>query len=342
MTDGAPAEPRHQQSETGGHGTGRLAAGLGQQLERWALLIIWVGEIALFGVLRPELFLTTGTFQAIFGTEVVLLIASLALLIPLTIGEFDLSVAGTLGIAYVLMGSLNINHGWPLFWAIAAALLAGALVGLVNAFFVVVADVQSIVVTLGTGTVLGGLGYKLLEGPTVGLSQGFVDVVTHRIAGLPLSFYAGLTLTAIVWYVFAFTPLGRYLFFVGANRSVSRLSGIRVDTIRTGAFVAAGVVSAFAGVVLAGSTGAADSSTGGAFLLPVFAAAFLGATTVTPGRFNAWGTFIAVYFLATGVTGLQLVGLTGWAEQVFYGSVLVLAVTFSRLAGKQGIGAGRT
>ena len=88
-------------------------------------------------------------------------------------------------------------------------------------------------------------------------------------------------------------------------------------------------------IILAGVLGSADPNAGGGYLLPPFAAAFLGATAITPGRFNPWGAFIAVYFLVTGIVGLQILGFSGWIEQVFYGGALVLAVVLSRIAAEK-------
>jgi ribose transport system permease protein len=95
--------------------------------------------------------------------------------------------------------------------------------------------------------------------------------------------------------------------------------------------MAAGFIAALGGVVLAGALGSSSPSVGGSYLLPAFAAVFLGATAVTPGRFNPWGTFIGVYFLITGITGLELMGFVGWIEQVFYGGSLVIAVALSKI-----------
>jgi ribose transport system permease protein len=105
-----------------------------------------------------------------------------------------------------------------------------------------------------------------------------------------------------------------------------------VGRLRWGALVASGVIATAAGVLYAGITGAADPVSGAEFLLPAFAAAFLGATSIVPGRFNPWGSFIAVYFLVTGITGLTLFGIQSWAQDMFYGGALVLAVTFSQIA----------
>ena len=147
-------------------------------------------------------------------------------------------------------------------------------------------------------------------------------------------FYYAFVLTLLVWYLFSYTPLGRYMYIVGANREVARLSGLRSDAIRVGSLLATSLVSAAAGVMLAGQLGSAAPGTSQAFLLPAFAAAFLGATVIEPGRFNPIGSLIAVYFLVTGISGLNQLGMSGWIEQVFYGGSLVLAVAFSRLISK--------
>jgi ribose transport system permease protein len=311
----------------------RLPAGtlVGAVLSRYGVVLAWLVTIGIFSALEPSTFPTTGNFSTIFGSQVVLLILALGLIVPLTVGEFDLSVSGTLSVSLVLIGYCNVIHGWPIGWAIVVALAVGIAVGLVNAFFIVVAGVPSLIATLGVGTMLIGAGVGINNLTVAPLSQTLVDAVRTELFGLPLAFYYGLLLTIVVWYVLSHTPLGRYLYFVGAGRDVARLSGLRVDALRTLALVVAGAMSSLAAVVLAGTNGSADPNVGASFLLPAFAAAFLGSTVIAPGRFNPWGTFVAVYFLVTGITGLQLVGLAGWIEQMFYGGSLVVAVALSRL-----------
>ncbi len=299
---------------------------------KWGLLVAWLIVIIVFGILKPDTFLTSSNFSTIFGSQAVLVILAMALLIPLTVGEYDLSVAGTLGIGLILTQWLTAEHGWVLGTAIVVAILSGAVIGLVNAFFIIKIGVESLIVTLGMGTLLTGIGYGLTETTVVGPSTFISEAVRNELLGIPLAFYYGLALTVIAWYVYARTPLGRYLYFVGSGRDVARLSGIKVESLRAGALVAAGVISAFAGVVLAGVLGSSSPSVSSHYLLPAFAAVFLGATAITPGRFNPWGTFVGVYFLITGITGLELLGLIGWIEQVFYGAALIIAVALSRLA----------
>jgi ribose transport system permease protein len=303
-------------------GTERRSIGR-EVTRRYGVVFVWIAVIIVFSILRPDTFFTFATVQTLAGSQAVLLIIAIGLLIPLTAGEFDLSVSGVTGLSLVLIGWLNVIHEWPIVAAIAVALAAGLLVGCVNAFFVVVADVDSFIVTLGTSTILTGAVLGINTQSTGGISDGLVDAVHTRVLGLPLAFYYGLAVTVAVWYLLS-------LQFVGSGRAVARLSGLKVSRLRAGSLIASAFVAALAGVILAGWLGASDVTVANSYLLSSFAAAFLGASIIHPGRFNAWGTLIAVYFLVTGITGLQLLGLAGWIEFVFYGASLILAVTITR------------
>jgi ribose transport system permease protein len=303
----------------------------GQLLSRFGLLGVWILVIALFSILRPDTFFTTQNFETIFSTQAVPLIVALGLLPALTAGEYDLSVGGVMGLSLVLVGFLNVEHGWAIGPTVAVAVAAAFAVGVANALFIVVVGIESLVVTLGMGTLLAGAALGISSLPVSGVSDALVKASRTQIAGIQLVFYYGLALAFVLWYVLSHTPLGRYLYFVGEGRIVARLSGIRVDAIRAGALIAGSTISGIAGVLQAGLIGGADPTVGPTMLLPAFAAVFLGAAAILPGRFNAWGTFVAVYFLATGIVGLQLVGLSGWIENVFYGGALILAVAVSKI-----------
>jgi len=296
---------------------------------------VWLLVIALFGALEADTFLTSANFQTIFGSQAVLAVLTLGLLLPLTAGDYDLSVASVLSLSTMVTALLNVNQGWPVGLAVLTALGCAALVGVVNGLLVVLVDLDSFITTLGTGAFVAGVVLWISGSETVGgISDSLVDpVITWDLLGIPLAFWYGLVLCAGLWYVLEFTPLGRRLLFTGRGRSVARLSGVRVGRARFGALVVAASIAGLAGVLYAGTNGGADPSSGGNFLLPAYAGAFLGATSIAPGRFNAWGALIAVYFLVTGVTGLQLLGVESFVQQLFYGGALVVAVTVSRVAG---------
>lgn len=308
---------------------------MGTLFERYAILIAWAAVVVLFWVWKPDTFGTMSNFQNIFGSQSALLILTLGLLISLSAGEFDLSIGSCFSLGASILTWLDVDHGWPIVGTLLFVLLLGALVGVVNALITVKVGVPSIVTTLGTSTLLAGLVLGI-SGPQIrsGLDAGFVDLVRGKVFGLPGSFWFALVLTVAVWYVFQYTPLGRYLLFVGRGREVARLAGVSVDSIRFGSLVASAVFGTAAGMILAGTSASAQVGVGAGYLLPAFAAAFLGATAIRPGQFNAWGSWVAVYFLLTGITGLSMVGYSGWPERVFYGGALLTAVVLSQLANR--------
>lgn len=310
------------------------ARNLPDLLERWALLGAWALVIVVFGILEPSTFLTVGNFQGILGSQAVLVVLTCALLIPLTAGDYDLSVVGVLMLSQMMIGVFNAQQHWPILVVLPLCIAMGVAVGLINGLFAVAFGIDSFIVTLGTQTVLVGIDLWMSHSTTIGGIAPELSkyIIVDRFLGVPYAFYYGLAVCFILWYVQEYTAVGRRLLFVGRSRTVSRLSGINVNRMRLGALIASAVVSAFAGILYAGTTGAADPVSGATFLLPAFAAAFLGATSIVPGRFNPWGSFIAVYFLVTGITGLTLRGFETYVQNLFYGGALVLAVTLSQFA----------
>ena len=309
------------------------ASGFVDWFERLALLGVWAITIALFGWLRPDSFLTWSNFATILGSQAVIVVTALGLIIPLTAGDYDLSIANNLTFSATVLAVLNVNLGLPIGVAIAAALAAGLLIGLVNGSFVLYFRMNSLIVTMGVGTFTHGLTLWLGDQQTIsGVSDTLVNaVIVDRFLGVPLGFYYALGLCAVLWYVLSYTAMGRRLLFVGRGREVARLSGIAVDRVRLGGFLCSGLFGAIAGVLYVGTTAAADPSSGLTFLLPAFAAAFLGATSINPGRFNPWGTLVSVYFLVTGITGLSILGVSTFVQDLFYGGALVIAVTLSQI-----------
>ncbi len=304
-----------------------------RQFERVAVLLVWIILIAAFSFAMPRAFPTWGNFSIMFTSYAPAALLALAIIIPLTAGDYDLAVGGTLTLSASTIGVLNVWQHMPIGWVLLIVVAIGVAVGLLHSLFIVYFRVPSLVVTLGSTSLMSGIVQWMTNSSTIGgIDNGLVmAVVGHRLFGLPYAFYYALVAGLLIWYIFDYTPLGRRLLFVGRGREVARLNGIAVDRVRVGALVSSGVLSSIAGILYAGLLGSADPFSGLNFLLPAFAAAFLGATTIQPGRFNPWGTLVAVYFLATGITGLSMLGIPLWVTNVFNGSALILAVTISQI-----------
>jgi ribose transport system permease protein len=304
--------------------------------QKYGLIVAWIAVVIVFGAINGA-FLNWSNVTSIFGSQAYVVVLTLGLILPLTAGDFDLSVAATMIVSAMTVAILNVWYEWPLIPAMLVSLAAGAVIGAVNAFLILYFRIHSLIVTLGMQTLLHGIAIWISSSQTVTnvsftLVQG---VIVTRIFGMSLIFYYVAILALVLWYFLQYTALGRRLLFVGRGREVARLSGIRVDRVRAGALIGCSMIAALAGVLLVGVTGSAEPVAQRGVVLFAFAGAFMGATAITPGRFNPWGSFIGVYFLAFCVSGMQIVGAPSFVQDFIYGGGLILAVAASQLALKR-------
>ncbi len=303
---------------------------IGLGVERFAGVYVWALIIVVFSLWVPNLFLTTVTFRVMIAQQAITLILALGLMVPVAAGAFDLSIAGTLSVSSAIAVWFQTNHhGWiP---GIIAALLVGAVIGLINGFLVVKCGVDSFISTLGMSSVLSAGSYWVLNSQQVvkGIDPQFVAFGQHQILGLPLAVYYAIAVGIVLFVVLQYRPIGRSIYATGGNQQAARLAGVRTGRIVTGSLVTSGVLAALAGVLLASQVANATPDAGAPFLLPAFSAVFLGATQIVPGRMNVLGTVLAILLLATGVTGLQLAGAQAYITQLFDGVALILAVALA-------------
>lgn len=337
-----PASPPGDEPAAAAGGTRRrlLHAGISQRgrlLESTMLPIAWIAVIVGFGIHSPNSFLTVSNFSNIFGSQAVLFVLTMALLVPLTNGDLDLSVGALSGLVSMVIAVLNVNDHVAIIPCILIGLAVGLACGFINGLVIVRFDVNPFIITLATGTVFGGIQEWLSKEQTiVGVSTNLSNWTFNKeVFGIPIEFYYGLVIMLVMWYLLTFTSFGQRSLFVGQSREVARLSGFKVASMRLWGFVIAGFVAAISGVLFVGTTGSASAGTGANLLLPAYAAAFLGLTTIQPGRFNAIGSGISVYFLATGVAGLEILGAQDYVQSLFYGVVLVIAVVLSRVINRR-------
>jgi ribose transport system permease protein len=313
----------------------RLAHAL--SFRRISAAYLGVVLVAVYSIWLPDTFPTTTTFKSLLVEQAVTAIAAVGLVFPLAAGAFDLSIAWTLGASAILAAWLMGIQGASAGAAIVAALAAGLAIGAVNGLLVVRFSIEPIIATLGVGSCLAAFISWLSGGqPIVGLSETFQEVATRELGGIAYPVFYLLVLALAAWYVLEHTPIGRRLYATGGGREAARLAGVRTGRFVAGSFVAAALLAAVAGVIATARVGAGSPDTGPGYLLPVFAAAFLGATQFTPGQFNVRGTVLAVYVLAVGVKGLELGGAPYWLPDLFNGLALLVAVGLARAERRRG------
>ncbi|OXT02122.1 hypothetical protein B7H23_04150 [Notoacmeibacter marinus] len=306
-------------------------------LQRYALPIAILLAVALFGSLRPDAFLTWRNATAVLTLAAPMLVAALGLTVVLAMGEIDLSLGSAIGLGGALAVCAMSFFGTPWPVAIVLGLAAGAAAGLLTGAMVVRLGANSLIITLGMASVLTGVEFLMTDQRTIytGIAQGYIALGQSEVLGLNLQVWiAGLIaicVHALLWH----TEWGRGMYAAGENPEAAILAGLPVSALRIAGFVIAGLGAAIAGILLTAQTASAFSNAGQAFLLPAYAAAFLGSTASSDGRFTAFGTVLAVFFIGIVQTGLTMVQLSTGAISLVQGALLIGAVLLSRLGRKE-------
>jgi ribose transport system permease protein len=334
-----PAEQNAPSTQGGGSGRKSGLARLlnARTVEASLLPFAFVLVIAGFGIARPDTFFQWSNFTSIFGLNAPTLVLVMGLLIPLTNGDLDLSLAELFGMTAILVAWLNVNEHWAIVPAIIVGIIVATIAGGVTGGLIVFFDVNPLIITLAMGSVFDGVAFWLPNQQSVpGISPHLADwTISTHLLGIPLDFWYGIVIMLIMFYVLTFTPFGQRSLFIGQSREVARLSGFKVNRTRFWAFVVGGLIAGIGGVLQDGVLGTATPQNQGALLLSIYAAAFLGMTTIQPGRFNAVGAGVSVFFLAVAVNGMNLIGAQSYVQQLFYGVILVVAVVTSRVLNRR-------
>ncbi len=321
--------------------------GRGERIRRlvpvYGLPLLTVALIVLFSILLPDTFPTALNARSIANDKAVIALLSLAATLPMIAGRIDLTVGYGIVLWHLLAISMQVTYGIP--WPIAVALTVagGAVVGLINGLLVEIAQIDSFIATLGTGTVLYALANWHTNGRQIMgvLPRGFIAINATWVFGVPIGAVYVLVVAVVLWLVTERLPVGRYLYAIGANAKAAALNGIPVRRYVVGVFVASGVLTACSGVLLASKLRIGQSSVGLDYLLPALVGAFLGSTTIKPGRVNVWGTLVGVIILAVGISGIQQFGAAFFVEPLFNGLTLIVAIGIAGYAQRRRAGTKR-
>jgi ribose transport system permease protein len=302
---------------------------------RYATLVLLAGLIIAFSLLSDR-FLTVRNFQNILVVQTVVACITFAALLPLIVGEFDLSLGYLVGFL-AMLGAFLSGNGYGAGVIVPVMLLTGVVAGLANGLLTVRFKISSFISTLGIGILLSGLTMGLSGGQVLfsGIPQLILDIGQQQMLGLGISVWIAIGLAFALFYILEHTPLGRKFYAVGGSERVAFLAGIRTGRIKVLAFAAAGFLVSIGALFELGQSGAASAGFGPDLLLPAYAAAFLGVTTYRPGYFNIPGAMVAIILLAVGFNGLNLLGAPFWVRPIFNGVVLVLAVITAREEARQ-------
>jgi ribose transport system permease protein len=300
----------------------------------YGLPILAVLLAIFFSLLLPDSFPTALNIRSILSDKGIIALLSLGAMLPMMAGRIDLTIGFGIVMWHILAISLQVWYHvpWPL--ACIVVLLCSASAGLVNGLLVEIAQIDSFIATLGTGTILYALALWLSGGRQVmgELAQGFINLNALSPFSIPMPAIYVIVLGVVLWVVTERLPLGRRIYAIGANEKAAALNGISVRANVIGVFVGSGLIAGFTGCVLASKLQIGQANVGLDYLLPALVGTFLGTTTIRPGRVNVLGTIVGVLILAIGISGIQQLGGAFFVEPLFNGTTLVVAIALAGVA----------
>ncbi|WP_321446829.1 autoinducer 2 import system permease LsrD [uncultured Cohaesibacter sp.] len=307
--------------------------------KRWeaVLALILVVEILFFGAINPA-FLNVSTLLYSTSDFIHVGIVALALTLVIITGGIDLSIGAVMGLSAITLGLLWVA-GVNIWVACFCALGAGAITGIINSVAIQIAQVNPLVITLGSSflfsgasLVLSGLGGASGYEGISGFDDSFVELANLEVMGMPFPLVIFLIATVVFMVLLHRTRFGRYIYLIGQNPRATRYAGIPQFRTLTIAYALTGIMAALSGLVLASYFGSARSDFGSDALMPAITAVVLGGTSIYGGSGTILGTALAVLVVGYFQTGLQIIGVSSHIASALSGALLVVVVAMRSLS----------
>lgn len=325
-----------------------LAKSIWRHSSKFQSLLVLLLMIAAMTALSDR-FLTVANGWNIMRQISVNLCLSIGMTMVIVAGGIDLSVGSILALAGAITAGL-IKHALPITWlgvqleftvhgAILAGLVVGMFLGWFNGQMITRVRIPPFVATLGMLSIARGLTMLWTKGfPITGLGPQFAVIGTATALGVPVPVWASVCLVIVFVVVTKKTRFGRYIYAVGGNERAARLSGLNVNRIKVAIYTLAGGLSAIAGVIVTSRLDSAQPNAGMGYELDSIAAVVIGGTSLSGGRGSILGTVIGCLIIGVLNSGLVMLDVSPFWQQVVKGGVILLAVAIDRLRGAAAIG----
>lgn len=285
--------------------------------------------LVLFFTLQTDKFLTWYNFRNMFIQSSFMIIAGVGLTFVMISGGIDLSIGYQVSLVGVILGILMRTYHISPAPAIIVCLLLGTLIGLINGVLVVKLKVFSLIVTLGTATILQGISYIISQSNTIiGFSKGFTYIGQGYVGEIPFPVILTIVAALIATFILSKTYFGRYIYAIGGNEEAVKLAGVNVDKIRIILYSICGFFTAIATVVLISRSAAASSNMGPGIEFTCLTAGILGGISFKGGEGTVGGMIIGIFLLTVLGNGMQLMKLGVYPQYIAQGMVLIAAVGF--------------
>lgn len=278
--------------------------------------------------LTTDTFLTMGNLLNILEQVTSTLVVGVAMTFVITTAGTDLSVGSILALISAL-SAIVLQATGSVVITIVAMLALGAVIGVVNGWFISYQGMPSFIVTLGTLSVIEGIALLLTQGYSIPVDPnqaGFLSMGQGFIGVIPVPALIAAVVAFLGWVLLTRTKYGQYVIGIGSNEEAVRRAGVNTRLIKLSVYVLAGILAALAAMIVTARLGSGSANQGTGFELQVIAAVVLGGTDLFGGKGTMVGTIIGTLVIGVIGDGLILLHLSPFYVEIVQGALLVLAI----------------
>ena len=300
-------------------------------IHTYAILLVLVVQVLFFTFAAPPFMQVQNIFNILRSVSIIG-IMSVGMTMVIITGGIDLSVGSICGTVGVIVATLMVSGVHPV-TATILGILAGAVVGLINGFFISSIGVSPLIATLGSMIALRGVAFVITDGiPVFGFTRAFTVLGQGYVGVVPIPVIVMVAIFVLGYLLLNQLKLGRYIYGIGSNEEVSHLSGVKVKKVKYMVYMISGMLSAIAGVILLSRLNSGIPRTGEGFEMEVITAVVIGGVSMKGGEGNLPMVLVGVLIMGVLFNGLVMLNVNTHLQRVIQGLVLLLAVTFDYLS----------
>ncbi len=279
-----------------------------------------------------DIFLTTNNLLNITRQISIKGLLGIAMTFVIITGGIDLSVGSVIAFSSILTASAIKDYQLPVLAAVVIGIAVGTLTGLVNGILIAYVNMPAFITTMGTMTILRGLGYIYTQGyPIYDLPQGFRAIGQGNIGIIPVSAVILVVVAILAFMILSKTVFGRHIYAVGGNIEAARMAGIRVKRVQLYVYMISGFISGIAAVVQGARVGSGLPTIGQGFEMDAIASVVIGGAAMAGGSGTILGTLLGSLILGVLDNGLSLLNVDSYVMNVISGVVVILAVLIDQV-----------
>ena len=288
-------------------------------------ILLLLGLVTLIGALRPS-FLTADTLLVVMADTATLFILAAGITFVVMLGGIDLSIQAVASLSSVIIAVMLSRVGY---WAFPATLLVGFITGAFSGIVHVWLRIPSFIVTLATSGLVAAAALLLSQERSITIGEAgraYLSWITGRPFGMPSVIIVAALVACVGVWLQRYTPFGRYSTAIGAGEAATWASGVKVNRQKVIAYSLSAGLAALAGILLAGRLSSGSPTLANELLLPAIAAVVVGGTSITGGAGGIGRTVVGALIISVVRVGMTFVGVDIFAQQIVFGTVLILAV----------------